>query len=87
MSEQVTTPKILGYTSVSEDTATSVNENKQLEEIIVRRIEAFQKDPNTDKRQLALSATHIEDAFMHMNRALYKPTRVKLPGDIDTINE
>jgi hypothetical protein len=36
---------------------------------------------NVDQRWLAIGRTHIEEAFMAINRAVFQPQRVKLPED------
>lgn len=73
-----TTQGILGYTAVSDDKKDIVNENKRLEEVILRRIEAIESQDGIDKRSLAVAKTHIQDAFMWLNRAVFNPQRIDL---------
>ena len=58
-----------------------VNENKRLEEEVLRALDNASLSPEIDKRMLALARTNIEQGFMWFNRAIFKPSRVKLPGD------
>lgn len=74
------TPTTKGYTAVTTDTRRTVDQNKELEEIILRRLDAL-AETNADKRWLAVGRTHIEQAFMAINRAVFKPQRIKLDGD------
>ena len=67
---------VSGYTSQSDDKVLTVNENKQLEETILKRLDALQAESDFDKRWLAIGRTHIEEAFMAINRAIFKPQRL-----------
>ena len=67
---------VAGYTTQSDDKVLTVNENKQLEETILKRLDALQENPDFDKRWLAIGKTHIEEAFMAINRAIFKPQRL-----------
>jgi hypothetical protein len=62
-----------------------VNCNKELEEQVLRQIDMLQKDQHlaVDQRWLAIGRTAIEQGFMAINRAVFKPGRVKLPGEPD----
>jgi len=59
----------------------TVNANKVEEELLLRRIETLEEMGVYDRRWLAISRTHIEQAFMAMNRAIFQPSRLKLPDD------
>lgn len=79
---------VSGYTAQSSGKVRLVNENKELEETILRRLDSLKattavdgQDVTIDQRWLAIGRTHIEEAFMAINRAVFQPTRVKLPGD------
>lgn len=72
---------VAGYTSQSGDKVAAVNINKQLEELALRRIDFLGMTPGVDPRWLAIGKTHLEQAFMAINRAVFKPTRVSLPED------
>lgn len=61
-----------------------VNENKILEERILRQIDKHksgEQSLNLDQRHVAIARTEIEKAFMSLNRAVFQPTRIKLPED------
>ena len=72
-----TTEGIKGYTPVSLDAKHEVNINKDLEEIILQRIEYLQ-NKGADPRNLAIAKTYIEEAFMRLNRGIFKPARIEL---------
>lgn len=79
---------VSGYTAQSSGKVRLVNENKELEETILRRLDLLKattavdgQDVTIDQRWLAIGRTHIEEAFMAINRAVFQPPRVKLPGD------
>lgn len=61
----------------------AVNANKAAEESILRTMDELKGDPNlrVDQRWLAIARTSIEEGFMALNRAIFKPGRVALPGD------
>lgn len=96
MPEHIPLP-VAGYTSQNEHRVAIVNGNKELEERVLRRIDELfaaqtpcwtgsNEDPPTwgptyDPRWLALARTHIEQGFMAMNRAVFRPTRIPLPED------
>jgi hypothetical protein len=60
-----------------------VNENKKMEEQVLRQIDMLAGDKHlaVDQRWLAIGRTAIEQGFMAINRAVFKPGRVKLLGD------
>lgn len=79
---------VAGYQPQSSGKVRLVNENKELEETILRRLDLLKvttavdgQDVTIDGRWLAVGRTHIEEAFMAINRAIFQPGRVKLPGD------
>lgn len=59
-----------------------MNQNKILEETILRRLDELAALSTPDKRWLAIGRTHIEQAFMAINRSIFQPQRVKLPDDV-----
>ena len=69
-----------GYTAQSDSRVEMVNENKAIEERVLRRLDEL-KGLNVDQRWLAIGRTHIEEAFMAINRSIFQPQRVKLPED------
>jgi hypothetical protein len=72
---------VAGYTAQPDSRIAVVNINKQLEERVLRRLDDFKGDELVDQRWLAIGRTHIEQAFMAINRAIFKPERINLPED------
>ena len=60
-----------------------VNFHKRWEERILRHIDWLARQDGIDGRWLAIGRTHIESAFMSVNRSVFKPGRIKLPEDQD----
>jgi hypothetical protein len=87
----VTELPIKGYTSQPADKIARVNHHKELEEQILRVMDAMVKpvpyfDENgvgvpCDPRWVAVARTHIEQGFMALNRAVLQPQRVSMPYD------
>lgn len=69
---------VSGYTGQSEVNVALVNQNKRLEEMILRQFDVMSDNPEIDKRWLAVARTHLETAFMAANRAVFKPTRTQV---------
>jgi hypothetical protein len=72
---------VKGYTPQPSIVVENVNLNKEIEERLLRRLDNLAAHPDTDKRWLAVGRTHVEQAFMAINRAIFKPVRAKLPED------
>lgn len=80
---------VAGYQPQSDDNVATVNENKVLEERILRQIDRLMlrigaKGPGVltvDGRWLSISRTLIEQGFMALNRAVFQPSRIDLPDD------
>lgn len=72
---------VAGYVAQPISAIGKVNRNKVLEEKVLRELDWLKTDPEVDQRWLAIGRTHIEQAFMAVNRAVFKPTRIVLPGD------
>lgn len=77
MSEHTPLP-VSGYTAQSEANVAAVNQNKRLEEQVLRQLDRLSDNPETDKRWLAIARTHIEQGFMAANRSVFKPGRTQL---------
>lgn len=74
---------VAGYTDQSSDKVDLVNENKILEEQVLRQIDkliSVHRD-QVDLRMTSIAKTEIQTAFMWLNRALFQPQRVSLPDD------
>lgn len=73
---------VAGYKAQSGWAVSEVNKNKQLEELVLRRLDDLKTKTGShdlvDGRWLAHGRTLLEDAFMAINRAIFKPDRVKL---------
>ncbi len=72
---------VAGYKPQHQDKIDEVNINKRLEEVVLRRIDdlvAMQYEDFADQRWLAIGRTHLEQAFMAINRAIFRPERVKI---------
>lgn len=69
---------VKGYTKQPGWKITRVNLMKQLEELILQELDVMMKDPEVDPRWLAIGRTQLEQAFMAINRSVFRPTRVKL---------
>lgn len=75
---------VAGYQPQSDDKVSSVNLNKQMEEQVLRRLDALKAEGSSiDQRWLAIGRTHIEEGFMAINRSIFQPSRVKLDGDTE----
>lgn len=75
MSEMHEGLPVAGYRPQTGDAVDLVNHNKIMEEEILRRLD-FLEDADVDLRWLAIGRTHIELAFMAMNRSIFKPARL-----------
>lgn len=77
--------KVKGYKELTEEKVAIVNEFKNFEEQILRVIEQAQAEVKNgadyDPRWLAIAFTKFQEAFMALNRGIFAPGRVKLPGD------
>lgn len=74
---------VKGYKPQSDMAVTRVNQAKALEEQLLRFLDELAADPETqaDGRWFSIGRTHIEQGFMAINRSVFKPGRVSLPGD------
>ncbi len=71
---------ILGHTVPTTRSASIVNENKVLEEKVLRRLDMLVSAGDFDQRWLSIAFDKVEEAFMAMNRAIFKPERIQ--GDL-----
>lgn len=70
-----------GYRSQPGSNVDLVNVNKRIEEQVLRILDGLGNNPEVDKRWLAVGRTHLEQAWMAINRSIFKPDRVALPVD------
>jgi hypothetical protein len=79
---------VAGYLPQTQDAVDLVNSFKVDEETILRKLDtlaaAGPNDLQPDQRWLAIGRTSLETAFMAINRSVFKPGRVVLPGDAFT---
>lgn len=70
-----------GYKAQSDEAVALVNLNKQLEEHVLRQLDALKGTAGIYQRWLQAGRTDIEKGFMSVNRAVFQPGRVRLPSD------
>ena len=68
---------VKGYRPQSESAVQVVNTNKELEEMILQRLDMLAQAPEIDPRWLNIGRPLIDQAFMAINRAVFKPERLK----------
>jgi hypothetical protein len=73
---------VVGYHSQSDHNISLVNENKALEERVLRRLDALKDIADVDQRWLEMARSQIEQGFMAANRAVFQPGRVALDDDV-----
>lgn len=81
MSDQHEGLPVPGYRPQPTANVEAVTANKHLEETILRALDALAEESAIDQRWLAIGRTHIEQGFMAVNRAIFRPARVKLPHE------
>jgi hypothetical protein len=72
---------VKGYRPQAADRVALVNAVKEAEERVLRLLDAMADMPDLDRRWLAIGRTDIERGFMAAVRAVFRPARVRLPGD------
>ncbi len=72
---------VAGYQPQSNDKVQIVNRAKELEERVLRHMDDLRANPDCDQRMVSIAITGIQEAFMWANRAVFQPSRVKLPED------
>lgn len=75
---------VAGYRPQSQANIDTVNGFKADEERILRKLDELRSGHGSgsiDQRWLAIGRTQLEQAFMAINRAVFAPTRVKLPDE------
>ena len=88
MIEKPATPHIgldiPGYQPQSDHNVALVTHFNQIEEQLLREMDVMAdtaKPHRYDMRWLSIARTNIEQGFMALNRSVFRPTRVRLPGD------
>lgn len=72
---------VSGYQALWPQAVERVNVNKEIEERVLRILDELALLPEVDKRWLSIGRTDIEKGFMAVNRAVFQPGRIRLPGD------
>jgi len=72
---------VAGYQPQSPEKIALVNQNKTVEEELLRVIDHASKTGIMDARWAEIARTDLEKAFMSLNRAIFQPGRISLPGD------
>lgn len=72
---------VAGYQKQSQVAVDCVNAMKSREEMILRQLDHMKEDPEVDQRWLSIGRTKLEEAFMAINRSIFKPARVTFPDD------
>lgn len=72
---------VKGYKPQPDEAVALVNENKVLEERILRQFDKLNVTPGVNLRWLSIGRTQIEQGFMALNRAIFQPGRIALPED------
>jgi hypothetical protein len=67
---------VAGYKPQADKAVAAVNINKAIEELTLRVLDKLKEDPEVDPRWLQAGRTQIEQGFMSVNRAIFKPDRV-----------
>lgn len=68
---------VSGYVPQTQQAVDLVNENKRLEELVLSQLDKMQHSYGVDPRWLAVGRTQLEQAFMAINRSVFKPERAK----------
>lgn len=76
---------VSGYRKQPDSAVAAVNAFKADEERILRKLDDMKNDPEVDQRWLAIGRTNLEQAFMAINRSVFKPDRAGLPEDHEPI--
>lgn len=84
---------VAGYRAQPKEAVAQVNQFKVLEERLLRILDGLEYgipilpmegEPHNmpvDRRWLAIGRTHLEQAFMCINRSIFKPERVRLEDE------
>jgi hypothetical protein len=81
---------VSGYQPQSEKNVELVNHFKELEERLLREIDVMRDTMRAhrfDQRWLSIAQTHFQQGFMALNRSVFQPSRIRLPGDEKPIED
>jgi hypothetical protein len=69
---------VSGYKPQNQETVDLVNSNKREEELALRNLDALARRADIDQRWLAIGRTHLEQAYMAINRSIFQPNRIEI---------
>lgn len=72
---------VAGYQPQSSVNVALVNEHKAMEERLLRHLDQIASTRDLDPRWYSIARTGFEQAFMALNRSVFRPGRVVLPDD------
>lgn len=75
---------VAGYRPQSDAAIALVNHFKEVEERLLRDIDVMRDSTGPDRfdqRWLSVAQTQLQQGFMALNRAVFQPGRIALPGD------
>lgn len=75
---------VAGYRPQTTTAVERVNGHKVIEERVLRVIDTLQATGEGDPRWLAIARTDLEKGFMALNRAVFQPARIDIPGEQST---
>ena len=87
MTDSIENSPVKGYTSQSTEKVELVNEFKEFEERLLRKLDFLPTPIQVDGRWVAIARTHFQEGFMALNRAVFQPQRISLPGDEAAMGE
>lgn len=74
-------PDVRGYRVPTAEEIATVNRLKEAEERLLREIDDLRGDATIDFRWLNIAETALQQGFMALNRAVFRPQRIALPED------
>lgn len=72
---------VSGYRPQTSVAVDCVNAMKAREELILRQLDLMREDADVDQRWLNIGRTSLEQAFMAINRSIFRPGRMKFPSE------
>lgn len=80
--------EVSGYTEQTRGNVDLVNENKVVEELVLRQVDRHVRNRDSseiDQAMVQLARRNIQEAFMWLNRAVFQPKRLR--NDDFKVNE
>ncbi|SLN38112.1 hypothetical protein AQS8620_01424 [Aquimixticola soesokkakensis] len=74
---------VSGYRPQSTEAVDLVNRSKEIEERVLRFLDALKAERSLDMRWYSIGRTQIEQGFMAVNRSVFQPERGALPEDAE----